>query len=109
MPGATYELTPTDKVKVSTETAETFIEAYYTALNASRHAIASFYVPPNTAAGRLMPYISYNGELMQDGKLLQDRFEDKLMPYTHYECQSVDAHVLNPCLDGNASTLLTMP
>jgi NTF2-related export protein 1/2 len=95
-----YELSSTDKVKISTEAAEAFVDSYYTALNSARHTIASYYVPPNNVSGRLMPYISYNGELIQDGKQLQDRYEDKSLPYMHFECQSLDAHVLNPCLDG---------
>lgn len=91
-------LTETDYTRVATETAETFIDNYYTALNASRTQIKNFYVPTSTIApGRSLPHISYNGELVQDGAAFQETFE-KQMPYTHFEPQSVNAHVLNPVL-----------
>ena len=92
-------LTETDYTRVATETAEAFIDQYYTALNASRKQISSFYLPTTTeASGRSLPHISYNGELLQDAAAFQDTFE-KQMPYTFFEPQSVNAHVLNPNLN----------
>jgi NTF2-related export protein 1/2 len=92
-------LTETDYTRVATETAENFIDKYYTALDGSRKEISSFYLPTTTvASGRGLPHISYNGELIQDAALFQETFE-KQMPYTHFETQSVNAHVLNPNLN----------
>ena len=91
-------LTETDLTRISTEASETFVEAFYTALNGSRNQIKSFYVNTQTTApGRSLPHISYNGELLHDAGTFQDRFE-KQMPWTHFEPQSVDVHVLNPSL-----------
>lgn len=91
-------LTETDYTRVATETAESFIDQYYTALNASRNQIKTFYLPSSTpASGRSLPHISFNGELVQGAAALQETFE-KQMPYTHFEAQSVNAHVLNPVL-----------
>ena len=91
-------LTETDYTRVATETAEKFIDHYYTALNGSRNQIKTFYVPSTTlASGRGLPHLSYNGELVQDAAAFQETFE-KQMPYTYYEAQSVNAHVLNPVL-----------
>ena len=91
-------LTETDYTRVATETAEKFVDQYYTALNGSRNQLKIFYVPTTTlASGRGLPHISYNGELVQDASGFQETFE-KQMPYTFYETQSVNAHVLNPVL-----------
>jgi NTF2-related export protein 1/2 len=91
-------LTETDYTRVSTDAGEHFVDAYYTALNASRSHLKSFYLPTSTLQnGRSLPHISYNGELLQDAALFQERFE-KQMPWTHFEPQSVNVHVLNPSL-----------
>lgn len=87
-------LTETDLTRLSTEDGESFADAYYTSLNASRAQIASFYVPASAAA-RPLPHISFNGELLNDAAVFQQRFE-KAMPYTHFEPQSVNVHVMNP-------------
>ena len=92
-------ITPTDAVKVSTEASEAFVDAYYTCQNSSRQQLASFYVPSTAATaapGRALPCINYNGELVTDAADFQERFENQ-MPWAHYEPQSVNAHVLNPC------------
>lgn len=89
-------LTETDLTRLSTEDGERFADAYYTALNASRSQIASFYTPP-TAGARPLPHISFNGELLHDASAFQERFE-KEMPYTHFEPQSTNAHVMNPSI-----------
>lgn len=90
-------LTETDYTRVSTEAGEHFIDAYYSALNGSRTNITSFYIPtsPGPTAGRGLPHISYNGELLTDASAFQERFE-KQMPWTHFEAQSVNVHVVNP-------------
>ena len=89
-------LTETDLTRLSTEDGESFADAYYTTLNASRGQIASFYVPTSTTP-RPLPHISYNGELLNDASAFQQRFE-KDMPYTHFEPQSTNVHVMNPSI-----------
>ena len=97
-------LTETDLTRVSTEAGEHFVDHYYTALNGSRNTINGFYVPTVTSAtGRGLPSISYNGELVQDAGMLQERYE-KDMPWTHFEPQSVNVHVMNPSLTADAKT-----
>ena len=92
-------LTETDYTRVSTEAAEGFVDAFYTALNGSRNQIASFYVPTTALpSGRGLPHISFNGELLQDAASFQERFE-KQMPWTHFEAQSVNVHVMNPSMN----------
>lgn len=91
-------LTETDYTRVSTDAAEHFTDAFYTALNGSRNQLASFYVPAITQpSGRGLPHISYNGDVMHDPAAFATRFE-KEMPWTHYEPQSIDVHVLNRAL-----------
>ena len=94
-------LTETDYTRVSTDAGEHFVDLYYTALNASRNQIKSFYVP-TTTAGRGLPHISFNGELIQDASAFQERFE-KQMPWTHFEPQSVNVHVMNPSMNPSES------
>lgn len=91
-------LSETEATRLSTEAAEHFVDGYYTTLNGSRSRIANFYIPSTTLpSGRTLPHISYNGELVQDPNVFQERYE-KQMPWTHFEPQSVNVHVLNPCL-----------
>ncbi|KAK6435839.1 hypothetical protein LTR95_007976 [Oleoguttula sp. CCFEE 5521] len=90
-------LTEADYTRISTAAAETFTDAYYTALNASRTTLSTFYLPLSTTSPRPLPHISYNGTLVPSPTDLQTTFI-KDMPYTHYEPQSVDVHVLNPVL-----------
>ena len=97
-------LSETDFTRVSTEAGEHFVDSYYTALNGSRNTITSFYVPAVTPApGRGLPSISYNGELVQDAAVFQERYE-KEMPWTHFEPQSVNVHVMNPSITADAKT-----
>lgn len=91
-------LTETDYARVSTDAGEHFVDLYYTTMNGSRNQIKSFYVPTTTvASGRGLPHISFNGELLQDAGVFQERFE-KQMPWTHFEPQSVNVHVMNPSM-----------
>lgn len=91
-------LTETDYTRASTDVAEHFADAYYTALNGSRNQLASFYVPANTLpSGRGLPHISYNGDVINDATVFATRFEND-MPWTHFEPQSLDVHVLNRAL-----------
>lgn len=95
-------LTETDYTRVSTEATEKFVDLYYSALDGSRNTIASFYVPTSTPAnGRSLPHITYNGEHISDAAAFQDRWE-KQMPFTHFEAQSVNVHVLNPSMAGSS-------
>ncbi|TKA60979.1 hypothetical protein B0A55_11362 [Friedmanniomyces simplex] len=89
-------LTETEYTKIATDTAERFIDSYYSALSGARGSIKTFYVPTITQDnGRGLPNITYNGELFLDAASFQDRWE-KEMPRTHVEVQSVNVHVLNP-------------
>lgn len=91
-------LTDTDLTRVSTDAAEKFIDAYYTALNGARETITTYYVPSNVlASGKTLPQITINGEVVTDAAALQERFKTQ-MPWTHYEPQSLNAHVLNPSI-----------
>ncbi|KAK3647049.1 hypothetical protein LTR56_008215 [Elasticomyces elasticus] len=91
-------LTDTDYTKLATDTGERFIDSYYSALDGARASIKSFYVPTIVQEnGRGLPNITYNGEVIGDAALFQERWE-KQMPRTHVEAQSVNVHVLNPTL-----------
>lgn len=96
----TVQLSDTDRVKISTEVAETFLEAYYNALNGpQRTTIATFYLPPTPGStpSRNLPIINYNGDISNCGSQFSKKFDE--MPYTFYETQSFNVQVLNPCLD----------
>lgn len=91
-------LTETDYTRISTDAAERFVDMYYTALNGARNTIKSFYMPSLIQDnGRTLPHIAYNGEHVADAASFQERWE-KAMPYTHFEAQSVNVHVMNPCI-----------
>ena len=91
-------LTETDYTRISTDAAERLVDLYYTALNGQRNTIASFYVPTATPDnGRTVPHIAYNGEHISDAALFQERYV-KQMPYTHFDAQCVNVHVLNRCV-----------
>lgn len=93
-------LTDTDLTQLSTEAAETFADNYYAVLNNGRAQIHSFYVPKQEPAkGRAVPYISYNGAVLNDAAELEARFI-KDMPYTFYEPQMVNVHVMSPSITG---------
>lgn len=95
---STVTLTDTDVIRVSTEAGEHFVDAYYNALNTTRHHISSFYIPAaKLPSGRDLPYLNYNGEVQNDPAAFQQRFESQ-MPWTHFEPQSVDVHVMNPVI-----------
>jgi NTF2-related export protein 1/2 len=100
---AAVTISETDKNRISGDVAEHFIDSYYTALSAARNTISSFYVPLTTGSSpaRTLPYIGYNGDLIQDPDAFQEKFKE--MPWTHYEVQSFNATVLNSCLDPSLS------
>lgn len=95
------QLSETDKVRIAGETAESFIDTFYTALSGARNTIKDFYIPHTEGATpeKSLPHIAYNGDLSNDGADFQKKFEE--MPFTYFEPQSINAHVLNPCLDPN--------
>lgn len=99
-------LTETDLVRASTEAGEHFVDTYYSALNGQRSTIKQYYVHTTPSPnGRQLPHISYNGQLIEDAGAFQETFE-KQMPYTHFEPQSLDVHVMNPStapLEGKAT------
>lgn len=94
-----YDLTDTDRTRISSSVATTFVETYYEALLSNRSTIASFYLPPVPSAtpNRSLPLISYNGTVVHSGEDFQNAYES--MPYTYYEIQSMNASIINPCLD----------
>lgn len=76
--------------------ASDFADVYYQALQASRNTIADYYVVNETLPdGKTVPMITWNGNAMHDAATFQKMFEND-MPYTHYDVQSLDCHVLNP-------------
>lgn len=97
-------LSATDQSRIASETAETFTEAYYNALSAARQTISSFYCPPSddTTPGGATPFINYNGEVLANGNDFQTEYSK--MPFSYYEVQCLNAHVLNPCIDPEATS-----
>jgi len=90
-------LTETDYVRVSAQAGDHFTDAFYTALDGARETIKHYYVPATTQEnGRSLPHISYNGEHIKDAVAFQEKFQK--MPFTHFEAQSVNVHVMNPCM-----------
>lgn len=91
-------LTETDLTRAATEAGEHFADAYYTALNGARNQLQSFYVPATTLPpARGLPHLSYNGEVLHDAAAFGQRFEAH-MPWTHFEPQSTNVHVMNPSI-----------
>ncbi|KAL8936975.1 MAG: hypothetical protein Q9216_004652 [Gyalolechia sp. 2 TL-2023] len=73
-----------------------FVESYYTALNAHRNTIASFYMASaEMPSGKTLPSISFNGNQILDAEAMQTLFKQE-MPPSHYEVQCYDCHVVNP-------------
>ncbi|EON66682.1 hypothetical protein W97_05928 [Coniosporium apollinis CBS 100218] len=90
--------------KVSAEVAETFVDAYYTALQGSRNTISSYYTPRKTLSdGRIVPVIVWNGNHIPDAAAMQKMFEET-MPYTYYDVQSLDCDFVNTGLAKEAAT-----
>ncbi|KAI9693926.1 MAG: hypothetical protein M1822_003197 [Bathelium mastoideum] len=78
--------------------AESFAESYYVAIRSARSTLASFYMNKTELPdGKSIPSIVLNGAVLNDGTTVQKFFIEE-MPFTHYEIQSVDCHVLNPNL-----------
>lgn len=73
--------------KVSTDAATEFVQSYYSALQANRAAIATFYSPTATT-------ILFNGNPVNGGSAVQNIFVSQ-MPAAHYEVQSFDCQVIN--------------
>lgn len=78
--------------------ADIFTDAYYACLQNARHAISSYYVPKETLPdGKQIPGITWNGNALEDAMAFQKMFEND-MPFTHFEVQSLDCHILNPSI-----------
>lgn len=92
----TATLSETDYTRISCSAAESFTEAYYTALDSSRSHLSNFYIPTITAP-RPLPHISYNGDVLNDSSLFQSKYSE--MPWTHHEVQSLNVHVMNRCME----------
>ncbi|EKG14582.1 Nuclear transport factor 2 Eukaryote [Macrophomina phaseolina MS6] len=85
------------QTKVAAEVSEAFADAYYTALQAARHTLSSFYVLHEaTADGKTVPAIAWNGNLYESGAQFQEAFVELMPEYSYFEVQSLDAQVLNP-------------
>ncbi|KAH0130587.1 hypothetical protein KCU67_g16886, partial [Aureobasidium melanogenum] len=84
--------------RVSASAAETFTDAYYVALTSARGSLADYYVPKTVLpSGKLLPQISYNGTVISDPDDFSNTYTTQ-MPYTFFEVQSINAHVLNQAL-----------
>ena len=60
--------------------------------------MTTYYAQKNLLpSGRLLPSISYNGQSVSDPEEFQTLYQNQ-MPFTYFEVQSVNAHVLNPSL-----------
>lgn len=94
-----YVLSETDRTRISSNVSTTFLDTYYDALLSNRSSISTFYHPtvPSATPNRTLPLISYNGTLLHSGEDFQNAYES--MPYTFHEVQSVNASIINPCLD----------
>jgi len=80
----------------SSEATENFLDNYYVALQGSRHTITSYYCPyERNPQGKELPGIVWNGNVFHTAEDYQKMFEE-CMPFTHYDVQSFDCHVLNP-------------
>ena len=78
--------------------AEQFVDAYYNTLSSARHQISSYYMPMNVLpTGRTLPLITYNGQQISDPQVFQTTYQEQ-MPFTYFEVQSLNAHVMNPSL-----------
>lgn len=77
--------------------SEAFVDAYYTALQAARHTLSTFYTATDTFPdGKTVPVIAWNGNVYNSGPAFQDAYADTMPAYTYFEVQSLDAQVLNP-------------
>ncbi|KAL1614026.1 putative nuclear transport factor 2 domain protein [Diplodia seriata] len=85
------------QTKVASNVSEAFADAYYTALQAARYTLATFYTGAETLPdGKTVPVIAWNGNVYDSGPAFQDAFADAMPAYTYFEVQSLDAQVLNP-------------
>ena len=92
---------PSHADQMSTPAVRRFIESFYPALQSARPTIASFYLPVSSTGNGVnsRPTIVFNGNSISDPAAWQTLFE-KQMPYSYYEVQSYDCHVLNPDYGG---------
>ncbi|KAJ1329729.1 NTF2-related export protein 1/2 [Microdochium nivale] len=94
------------QVRTVSEAAQTFVDAYYEALN-KRRDTSAFYAsasPKLTAAG-VVPDISINGHVVPPGgggsdpaaapRLAQSLLFESRGPHVHYEVGGFDAHPVN--------------
>jgi len=83
------------EVRVASEAAQKFVDAYYAALNSvsGRSSLTTFYIKP-TVTSPLQADISLNGNIVATPDELQALFE-KQVSKAHYEVQSFDCQVLN--------------
>lgn len=97
----TVKLSEADLTKVATETAESFVDNFYAALHNSRATVSTYYCAAEkdeADAKRNLPFICWNGEAFFSGAEFQKEFDK--MPYFFLEVQSLNAHILNECVDG---------
>jgi len=76
--------------------AETFVDAYYAALQNARPTVSTYYQPQTTMPdGKVVPVIVWNGNVLPSASDFQKLFEND-MPATHFDAQSLDCHIINP-------------
>lgn len=68
--------------------ATTFVQSYYSALQNNRSSIGSFYSETPTK-------LLFNGNILADGKSVQNTFENEIPKPAHYEAQSFDCQIIN--------------
>lgn len=73
--------------------AETFLDAYYYALEKDRSTISTFYVPKTVAPDSTVPFIAWNGDVYDEGTDFQSFFET--LTHTHYDVESLNVDILN--------------
>ncbi|KAF2141707.1 uncharacterized protein K452DRAFT_287662 [Aplosporella prunicola CBS 121167] len=83
--------------KITTSAAETFTDAYYTALQAARRTLSSYYVAKETFPDdQVVPSITWNGNVFNDANDYQRMWEEQMPSYSYFEVQCLDCQVLNP-------------
>jgi len=90
-----------DLVKVSTDAATDFVEAYYTALSDSRSTLENYYAVKGTLPDGVdtFPDILWNGNKFEDAKAFKTTFLEDMPKMVHFDVHTVDCQVLNPNYD----------
>ncbi|KAF1982395.1 hypothetical protein K402DRAFT_407735 [Aulographum hederae CBS 113979] len=93
-----------ERNKTATEAADDFCTSYYLALQNDRNSIASYFCAAETLPdGKTIPLVTWNGNVLTPAEY-QEHYH--LMPFTLFDVQVMDCHVLNPELTKGADTKL---